>query len=277
MRNYLSSAIAYIQENGDELERARLTGLLGRARPEAKVARTLLARQHEDGGFPYGMIAGRPSATTSTATALQWMQDLHLLVSPFAERAVAYLLTVQHPEGSWIETPAVIKYNPPPHARPDHAAGRIYCTALATFWLARLAGPRHDAVLRGTDYLRAQRDGGWPADEPAQIASLVTASLAIVDGLVSRAASAGIYTLGRLSPHAWTADGLAETLTAFYAARFDADDPLVAWGLRRLLSAQQVDGGWHSELGSDRDVDLSLRALGSLLAFGVSSSYASRQ
>src|SRR5574337_1200804 len=68
----LSVAVAYIHENGEELERARLTGLLGRSRVEPKVARSLLARQNEDGGFPFGLIPGRPSAVKVPATAGFW-------------------------------------------------------------------------------------------------------------------------------------------------------------------------------------------------------------
>src|SRR5437870_2105641 len=113
MHTYLMATIAYIQENGDELERARLAGLLGRSRAEPKVARSLLARQNEDGGFPYGLIQGRPSAITATATAMQWMHHLRLLPSSYVERATGYLLTVQRPDGAWEESPAVLRFDPP--------------------------------------------------------------------------------------------------------------------------------------------------------------------
>src|SRR5438876_977023 len=163
MHTYLMATIAYIQENGDELERARLAGLLGRSRAEPKVARSLLARQNEDGGFPYGLIQGRPSAITATATAL-----------------------------------------------------------------------------------------------------------CMVDGPSSAAISAGLEALRRLEPEVWTADRLADALSALYLAGLPADDPFVDGGLARLLTLQRPDGGWSSDDGADRDVDLSLRASGVLLAYGVS-------
>src|SRR2546425_12200041 len=97
MRTYLTAAIAYVQENGDELERARLAGLLGRSRAEPKVARSLLARQNEDGGFPYGLIHGRPSPITATATAMQWRPDLRLLPPSYVERATGSIITVPAP------------------------------------------------------------------------------------------------------------------------------------------------------------------------------------
>lgn len=272
MRDYLSRAIAYIQENGDELERARLAGQLGRSRSEPKVARALLTRQNEDGGFPYDMIPGRPSAITSTATAMQWMQDLRLLPSSYVERAVVYLLTMQRPEGSWEESPAIIKYNPPPLVRPGSPSARTYCTALATFWMVRLVGPRHDAVMRASAYLHGQRDGGWPSETPVQIVAWSTASLAMVEGRSSPTAGAGLDALSHFSPEVWTSDRLAESLAALYMAGFPGDDPFATWALRQLLSEQRQDGGWSSEHGADRDVDLSLRALSVLLAFGVSTS-----
>lgn len=271
MRDYLPRAIAYIQENGDELERGRLSGLLGRERPDPKVGRALVTRQNDDGGFPYQMVPGRPSAVTATATALQWMQDLRLLRSPQAERAAAYLLTVQRPDGAWEESPALVKYDPPPLTRPGHDAGRTYCTALGAFWLGRLVGPAHDSVQRALGYLRASRDGGWPDDEPVQITLLATAVSAMAGGAGSPLGAAGMEALGRLVPEAWSADRLADLLGALYAAAFAFDEPLVAWGLRRLVTLQREDGGWASEYGPDRDVDLSLRALGALLAFGVPS------
>jgi len=77
--------------------------------------------------------------------------------------------------------------------------------------------------------------------------------------------------LRRLAPEAWSPDRLVDLLAALYAGGVAAEDPLAAWGVRRLLALQQEGGGWSSEHGADRDVDLSLRALGALLAFGVSS------
>jgi len=272
MSGYLRKAIAYIQENGDELERGRLAGLLGRERPDQKATRVLLTRQNEDGGFPYQMVPGRPSAVTSTASALQWLHDLRLLRSSQVERAGAYLLTVQRPDGTWEESPALIKYDPPPLARPGHAAGRAYCTALGAYWLARLLGPRHDSVLRAFQVLRASRDGGWPEDEPLQVTVLAAAVSAMVEGPRATITSAGLEALGRLAPEAWSADRLVDLIAGLYAAGFDASELLAAWAIRRLTGLQRDDGGWSSEHGADREVDLSLRALGALLAFGVPSS-----
>lgn len=271
MSGYLPNAIAYIQQNGDELERGRLAGLLGRERPDQKVVRALGTRQNEDGAFPYQMVPGRPSAVTATATALQWMADLRQLRSPQAERAAAFLLTVQRPDGAWEESPALVKFDPPPLTRPGHTAGRLYCTALSAFWLGRLVGPSHESVQRAFGYLRASRDGGWPEDEPMQVTVLATAVCAMAGAAGSRLAVAGLEVLARMAPEAWSADRLADLLGALYGAGYSTEAPQVSWALRRLVELHREDGGWASEYGPDRDVDLSLRVLAALLAFGVPS------
>lgn len=271
MIRYLSRAVAFVRDNGDELELARLAGLLGRERPDPRAMRALATRQNEDGGFPYLMVAGRPSAVTATATALHWLMDLRLLRAPQTERALAYLLAAQRPDGSWDESPALVKYDPPPLARPGHAAGRHFVTGTAALWIARLLEPDHDSARRAAAYLRATRDGDWPADEPLQVSIAVTAACAAIEGATSPAAAAGLQALARLAPEGWSADRLADLCVAFAGAGMARSGPLVGGALEQLAARQRDDGGWTSEYGPDREVDLTLRVLGALFAFGVSS------
>ena len=271
MRGYLPGAVAFVRDNGDELELARLAGLLGRERPDPRAMRALSTRQNEDGGFPYLMIPGRPSAVTATSTALQWLQDLRLLRASHTERALAYLLTVQRPDGAWEESPALMKYDPPPLARPGHAAGRLFVTGVASLWLARLLGGRHDSVRRATILLRASRNGAWPDDEAVQVSVAVTAACAAAEGLTSPVAAAGLELLARVSPDSWSADRLVDLGVALHGAGFGTGEPLVTSALRRVVEMQRNDGGWTSEYGTDREVDLALRALSALLGFGATS------
>jgi hypothetical protein len=270
MRTYLADAVSYIEENGDELERARLAGILGRPRPEPRVARVLVGRQNDDGGFPYGMIPERPSSVAATSAVMQWMHDLRLVPSSYVERAAAFLLTVQRPEGAWEESPAILKFDPPTLVRPGTPLGRTYCTAMAAGWMVRLLGARHDAVMRATTFLRTQRDGGWPAGEPPPVIALITTVLLMADGAASPGVAAGLAALNALTPDAWTGERLADALLALYPAGLPASHALVAAGLERLRALQRPEGGWSSEHGPDRDVDVSLRALSVLTAYGVS-------
>jgi hypothetical protein len=270
MPTYLSSAVAYIEENGDELERARLAGLLGRVHPEPRILRSLALRQNDDGGYPYAMIPGRPSAVDSTVTGLRWMHDLRLSSAEYTERAVGYLLCMQRPEGTWDETPAVLKYDPPLQLRPGRSGGRSFWTALVAFWLARLIGPTHDTVVRAHKILRAQRDGAVSPDGLAATAVFITAVGALVDGPTAEGVVGALDTLAHLPPEIWTLEAVTDMLGAFAVARIVSDHSLLVWGVDRLRAAQRTDGGWTSDLGSDRDVDLSLRALSAFLALGVS-------
>lgn len=271
MPGYLPTAMAFIWDNGDEIERARLTGVLGRTRPDPKAARTLLGRQRDDGGFPFGMISGRPSAVTATATALQWMVDLRLLPSPHVERAIGYFLITQRPDGSWDESPAVLKFDPPARTRPGHPAGRAYSTAMAGFWMTRLLGSRHDAVQRAAGYLRARRNGDPPAPDTLTTDALEIATLAMVEGRTADLVRAGVAALEAVAPERWDADASGAAVAAFYAAGFDLEEPFVRWAIDHILALQQPDGGWSSVSGHDRDVEISLQSLSALLAFGVPS------
>ncbi|HEY3248294.1 MAG TPA: prenyltransferase/squalene oxidase repeat-containing protein [bacterium] len=271
MPAYLSRAAGFIEENGDDLERARLAGLLGRFPPEARTLRALTARQHEDGGFPYGMIPGRPSSVTATARGLRWMEDLRILSSGNGGRAASFLLMVQRPDGAWDESPAVIKFDPPAWIRPGTSFARRYCTGVAALALARALGPSSDPVVLAAGFLRSHPDGAVPAEELAETAAIVTALLTIAEGRSSSVAADGAEALSRVPADLWTPDRLAAALHAFHTAGFGADDPMVSWAIRRLLDIQLPDGGWRSALGSDHDAEVSLDALSVLFAFGIPS------
>jgi len=80
-----------------------------------------------------------------------------------------------------------------------------------------------------------------------------------------------VAALADVGEEHWNTDALGAALAALYAAGFGIDERFVAWALPRLLALQRPDGGWFSASGSDHDVDVSLQALGALLAFGVPS------
>lgn len=270
MPTYLSSAVAYIEENGDELERARLAGLLGRVHPEPKTLRSLALRQNDDGGYPYGMTPGRLSAIDSTVTGLRWLHDLKLTAPDYIERAVGYLLCLQRPEGAWDETPAILRYDPPPHLRPGRSGGRSFWTALVAFWLARFIGPTHDTIARAYKILRAPREGEGAIEGFTKTVVLIAAVGAFVEGPTAATVAGDLSALAHLPPEMWTTEAIANMLGAFGTARIAPDHSLIVWGIDRLRATQRTDGGWTSDLGSDREVDLALRALSACLVLGVS-------
>lgn len=260
--------ILYIDQNGSEVERARLRGLLGRARPDVKVARTLEARQNDDGGFPYGLVPGRLSTIEATTTALEWMQDLGVLSSPPAERALFYLLSVQRPDGAWDEPVGLMRYGPPPRLLPGDPRVRALSTALVAYWLAS-AGRRDDhAVARAVAYLRARQTPEGRFAGFLQTTWLATAVFLMVEGDGSGTAARGLDALAAVEVARWSPGSLTGMLNALGEAGVPRT-ALLHQGLTRLIALSQPDGSWVSEEGDLYHVHVTLRALRALILHGA--------
>jgi prenyltransferase/squalene oxidase-like repeat protein len=262
--------IVYIDQNGSEVERARLRGLLGRARPDVKVIRTLEARQNDDGGFPYGMVPGRLSTLEATTTALEWMQDLGVLASPPAERALFYLLSVQRPDGAWDEPVGLMRYGPPPHLLPGDPRVRALSTALVAYWLATTGRRDDHAVARAVGYLRTRQTPEGRFAGFLQTTWLATAVFLMVDGNASEAAALGLEALAAVELTRWYPGSLTGMLTALGEAGVPKT-ALLHRGLARLIALSQPDGSWVSEEGDLYHVDVTLRALRALILHGATS------
>ena len=91
----IHQSVAYIEDNGTELEIARIRYLLYGQKPDAEVVQPLLKLQNGDGGFPFDRVQGNLSTVDATLYALWWMDELGLLTSPPADRALDYLLAAQ--------------------------------------------------------------------------------------------------------------------------------------------------------------------------------------
>jgi hypothetical protein len=261
--------IAFVDQNGTEIERARLRGILGRPRPEVKVARGLEARQNADGGFPHGMAQGRLSTIDATAAALSWLEDLGLLRSPHAERALTFLLAAQRPDGSWDEPPGLIRYNPPPRLLPGDPRVRLLSTALAAFWLARLGHGRDEAVSRAMAYLRGRQAADGRFVGYLRATWLAVAVFRIGEGAASTAAMRGLDALAAVAPDRWRPGGLAAMLGALADAGVSADLPLIRQALARLAAFVRPDGSWMPEDGDFYRVEVALQALRAFLLYGT--------
>lgn len=260
--------IAYVDHNGSEMERARLRGILGRPRPDAKVVRALEARQNEDGGFPHEFMQGRVSTIDATATALTWLEDLRLFDGPHVERALVFLLSEQRPDGSWDEPPGLLRYAPPPRLLPSDPRVRTASTALVGYWLAR-AGAGDDAVGRAAAYLRGRQVPGGRFVGFLRTTWLATAFLHRVEGPGSDAAMRGLEALGAVDESRWPPGALADMLGRLGGGGVDDDTPVVVRSLERLCGLCQPDGSWISEDGDAYHVEVTLQALRALLHYGV--------
>ena len=65
----ITRARTFVEQHGAPLDRARLAALLDGVLPSS-VPEPIQTLQNPDGGFPVGLVAGRPSALSPTALAL---------------------------------------------------------------------------------------------------------------------------------------------------------------------------------------------------------------
>jgi len=260
--------IAGLDQNGSEMERARLRGILGRPRPDTKIVRTIEARQNEDGGVPYGMVSGRVSTIDATTTTLEWLWDLGLAESPYAERAYTYLLSTQRPDGSWDEPPGVLRYSPPPRLVPGDPRVRCRVTALVAFWLAR-AGYRDDVTRRAVVYVAARQAPDGRVLGFRETTWLLAAAAAMLDGPGSAVTVRALESLAAVPDERWSSGPLAGMLDCLGAAGCSRSVAIVARGLDRLRALALPDGTWLSDDGEAYHMDVTLAALRALVFYGA--------
>jgi hypothetical protein len=261
------TTIAWIEQNGSDTERARLRGLLGRPRPDARIVRTLDARQNPDGGFPSDLVQGRPSSIDATGLVLQWMRDLRMLGSPQAQRVVTFLFTAQRPDGSWDEPPALLKFGAP-RLLPGDPRVQAYCTALAAYWLVLLGHRNDHAVTRAIAYLRSRQAANGRFLGFIATTSLAAALFRLAEDPGSPAVARALDALAGVAA-ARRAGALSGMLNALAEAGVPAHVPVIQQGLERLWSLVEPDGSWPSEDGEFYHVEVTLLVLRVLLLHGV--------
>ncbi len=261
--------IGWLDHNGNETERARLRGLLGRPRPDARVVRTLEARQNPDGGFPNDLVQGRPSSIETTALVLRWMQDLNILDGPLAQRVVTYLFTAQRPEGFWDESLGLLKFGPALRLLPGDPRVRALCTALAGNWLAVLGQHSDHAVSRGLAYLRPRQTPGGRFLGFLRTTWLAAALFRLVEGPGSAAAGRALEALAAVPPERWHAGLLGPMLDCLFESGVPRGAPAVQKGLARLRALAEPDGSWPSEEGEFYRAEVTLSALRALIVYAA--------
>ncbi|HEV2357843.1 MAG TPA: prenyltransferase/squalene oxidase repeat-containing protein [bacterium] len=260
--------IAGLDQNGNEMERARLRGILGRPRPDAKIVRALETRQNEDGGVPHGMVPGRLSTIDATTTTLEWLWDLGLEESAYADRACTFLLSAQRPDGAWDEPPGLLRYSPPPRLLPGDPRVRCRATAVVAFWLAR-AGHRDDAVRRAVAYVAARQAPDGRVLGFREATWLLAAASCLLDGSAAGPAVRALESLASVPNERWTSGALAGMLGSLGAAGLPRATPVVARGLDRLCAQARPDGTWLSEDGEAYHMDVTLAALRALVFYAA--------
>jgi Prenyltransferase and squalene oxidase repeat len=256
--------IAGIDQHGSDMDRARLRGILGRPRPDAKIVRAIEARQNEDGGVPYGLVPGRPSTADATAATLEALWDLGLRDSPYADRAAMYLLSTQRPDGAWDEPPALLRYGPPPRLMPGDPRVRCRATSLMAFWLVRL-GYRDDVTRRAVAYVAGRQAADGRVLGFLESTWLLAAAACMLDGADSPVAVRAIAAVAAVAEERWSAAALAGMLGCLGPAGLSRSVDVIGRGVRRLRALVRADGTWLSEEGEAYHMEVTLAALRALV------------
>ena len=265
----IAQARTFVETRGTPLEQARLLGLLDPQRLQAAAPPAVaefLALQNGDGGFPFDLVAGRPSALSTTAYALSWLHDLRLRDGAEAQRAIEFLAERQTPRGIWREQPELQAFNPPLWSDPESTAADVYTTALCAGTLAILSDDELPVDL-AVNWLHTQqaRDGVLVGFR-AHSSWLAVPAFERIFGQETRATRRLIAGLGTIFSLEWPASMTAAMLQALLDAGYTTRTTLVERAWEQLQTAQLPDGSFTVE-ADDSPVQAALTTLDVALRF----------
>ena len=259
----VSTAVAYVNERGTAVERARLRYLLHGESAPADVREQFERGQRGDGGWspPWAADYSSVDATCfQLAQADQLGIDRH---SPLFIDAVRFLAERQRADGYW-EEEADVADAAPPWAQPGETAARLYLTANCGFWAAvtgLVPTAARDAAAYLSYHLRAE--GELPSFLQTH---WLAAALWQQRGLVDEVGK----TLGYLAGQAreLSAGNLAWMVVALREGGVPAADAAVVAALDRLLAWRDPAGYWPSDEGIENSVHVTIEALKALQLCG---------
>ena len=262
----IARARAFVDATGTAVDRARATALVDGAAPLETPAE-LRALQNADGGFPVGLVAGRPSALSPTCYILAWLRDLKLQESPEGQRALAFVAERQLPRGIWRERPDVMQYDPPPWMDPDSTAADIYTTALCASMLAVLSDDDLPVDIAATWLQTQQARDGLLTGFRAHSSWLAVPAFVQIFGQETRTTRRLIGGLGGILDSEWSGTMLAWMLQCLLDAGYTRRTEVVDRAWVQLGELQQPDGAFPPDEGED-PVQTTLQALDVARRFG---------
>jgi squalene cyclase len=265
----ITKSIVFIEERGSDLEKARIRQILYRQKPEADVIRRFTQLQNDDGGFPYDMVQGNLSAVDNTLVALWWMDELGILKSPKADRAVGYLLAVQRDDGNWDEDPSIAQYDLPPWISPGDLRTRLYLSSYAAYWLAVKGYGSHTAFKNAMEFLLKHQDDTGNFRGYLHTTWIATSAFLMAGPQYSEVGKRGLQALVNKSLAEWEASQIAWALDCLGKAGLQESHPFVEKCLAELLSRRRSDGSWSSEDGEAFAVGATIGVLKVLKLYGL--------
>jgi hypothetical protein len=266
----IQKAISFVEENGTELERYRLSYLLGEKGDDGVPLGFLMGLQNDDGGFPYKGEKGKLSSVNHTISNLSVMIELGLTGSEVCRNAVDYLVGIQGEDGGWDENHAVSRYDPPFWDLPGDLKTKMWLTASVLSHLILLGYRESEAVRRGKEFLLRNRD-----EEGKFFGFLHSTWISVgvfgqLEGagseIVKNALEVIERNLDRLE------DGAGDfiwCLECFYVAGVSKGNTVVRRCVDRVIGLQRQDGAWTSGDGEEYSVSTTIGALRILRMYKV--------
>jgi len=255
----MEKAIAYVQAQGDAVERARLAAILWDESPPEAALQQLAALQKPDGGFSYWLPG--VSNVCDTAFTLQWFDDLKVYRGPIVDPACRFLLDRQQEDGGWDEVEAIEALNPPEWMTPGRIATRVWLTAYCAHVLIRFSYAEAEGTRCPTDFLLAHRDESGRLEGYLRATWIALPMLAFYPGRDSEPFRQALSVVEANYSPDWKGSYLAWLLRCLQDAGLPAEHPLVARCLADLRRKQQPDGNWESENGEAFAVSATVEAL----------------
>ena len=212
------------------------------------------------------MTAGNLSVIDTTLAGLGWLDELGMLESPTAEKAIHFLCVRQKPDGGWDEDAALEpgKNALPPWIKPGEMATRMYLTANTAYWLAVSGGTNRPHFHRALGFITGQQgndEEGFGYLHTAWIA----ASVFLLAGRRNMDAARKATQFFVDQPLAgWECSQIAWALNNLSVAGLPDSNPFVVRALGELVQRQSIDGCWVSEDGSTHTADATIQVLKAL-------------
>jgi hypothetical protein len=264
----LQKAVAFIELNGNLIERARLSSILWGEPPSREVLKEVGKLQKPDGGFAYW--CPELGNLCDTAYILQWLDDLGSHHNEMAGRACRFLLDRQREDGGWDEVDDVRRYSCPEWMTPGRLATRTWLTGFCSHMLIRFGFAEAPGTRCPTDFLLSH------CDETGRIRGYLRATwlslpmLAFYPGPQSEAYRRALSVIEVNYSDAWRGAYLAWLLRCLQDAQVPSDHRLVTRAVNDLKRQQRPDGSWEPEPGEGEEhaVNATVSALRALHAYG---------
>jgi squalene cyclase len=264
----LDRALIYIDENGNVQDKARLLYILMQESPPDYIVRPLLDKQNPDGGFPSRPRTENPSSVDNTLTALWQLNELGMLGTLEAQRALDFLFSTQMVDGGWDENPALPEHDLPPWIKPGQVATRNYLSAYAAFWLGIAARTQQDTFQRAATYLTLQQEPGGKIPGYQHGQWIGTSVFFLGGDAFSLPAQSGLSILDQIPLTAWEDSQIAWATDCLGMAGVPAENAFIHKMLPELASRQEANGSWSSEDGPAYAVSATISTIKALKRFG---------